>query len=200
MDGAIVRAFLSFFAIIDPLGNVLVFHLLTVSLSPARRARVAGVAISTAAGLLILFSLAGRQVLAFIGISAESFQVAAGLLLLLPAYNLVARGEPLEIGQDAIEPTQVAVVPLATPLLAGPGALATAISLSATLGRTPTILALGLVLVLTGLVFLGAARLFHWLGAPLLRLLSRLVGILLFAIAVDYILKGSQAFFWPHLG
>ena len=196
MGEDLARAFISFFAIVDPIGNVLVFYLLTHTLPRARQRLVATVSVSTAGALLVFFSLGGQEALDFLGISADSFKVAAGLLLLLPAYRLVEHGQPMEVSQEeALDPIQVALVPLATPLLAGPGALATATSLSQTLGPGTTILAIVLVLALSLALFAGARWLFVWLGPAPLRLMSRLVGILLFAIAVDFILDGLSAIF-----
>jgi len=86
-------------------------------------------------------------------------------------------------------------VPLATPLIAGPGALAVTTSFSDSLGRGVTIGAFSLVLALSLVAFLFADALFRLLGSTLLRLLARLVGILLFAIAVDLVLDGARAVF-----
>lgn len=195
-DGALARVVIAFFAIIDPLGNVLIFYLLTRTLSPRRRILVAAVATGAAGALLVIFSLAGQQVLDLLGISTASFQVAAGLLLLLPAYGMVSRGEPIEPGHEGdLDPLQVALVPLATPLLAGPGALATAISLAGSAGAGRTIVGLSAVLLLSFALFAAADRLFALLGTALLRLITRLVGILLFAIAVDFVLTGLQEIF-----
>ena len=190
------RAFVSFFAIIDPLGNAVVFHLFTRDLPYDRKVLVAVVSILAAAALLILFSLAGQEVLEFLGISEDSFKVAAGLLLLLPAYRLVEHGQPMDAGDRAgADPLQVALVPLATPLLAGPGALAAAISFSDSFGVGVTVGALNAVLAGCFLLFIAAERLLHLLGPSFMRVVARLVGILLFAIAIDFILEGADAFF-----
>lgn len=196
MGEDLARAFISFFAIVDPIGNVAVFYLLAKTFGLARRVQIATVAVGTALALLLVFALAGREVLDFLDISVDSFKVAAGFLLLPTAYRLLERGQSIDIsaGEEA-DPVQIAVAPLATPLIAGPGALATAISLSDTLGRTPTVLGAGLVLLLTFVAFTAAAWVFQVLGASLLRLLSRLVGILLVAIAADFILEGLSATF-----
>ncbi len=196
MGEDLARAFISFFAIVDPIGNVAVFYLLAKSFSLARRVQIATVAVGTALALLLVFALAGREVLDFLDISVDSFKVAAGFLLLPTAYRLVERGQSIDVVDgEAADPVQIAVAPLATPLIAGPGALATAISLSDTLGRTPTVLGGGLVLLLTFVAFTAAAWVFQVLGAAVLRLLSRLVGILLVAIAADFILEGLSATF-----
>ncbi len=196
MDGELGRAFVAFFAVIDPLGNVLVFYLLTAGMRAVDRWRVALLAVVAAGALLALFSVAGSEVLAFLDISSESFRVAAGLLLLLPAYRLVTEGQPAEvIAPSAADPIELALVPLAMPLIAGPGALATATALTASLGLGRTLAALSAVLVLSFAAFAAADWLFHWLGRAVLRLLARLVGLLLFTIAVEFILTGVRAFF-----
>ena len=190
------RSFVSFFAIIDPIGNVIVFYLLTQQLPPPKRLLVAIVSVLCAAAMLVVFALAGQQVLDLLSISEDSFKVAAGLLLLFPAYRLVEHGQPMEGAQaDDIDPIQVALVPLATPLMAGPGALATAISFSETLGRGETLGGLGLVLAISLVTFALADRVLQWLGPSVMRLLARLVGIVLFAIAVDLVLEGLNSYF-----
>ena len=198
MDGELGRAVVALFAVVDPLGNVVVFYLLTAGLRRADRLRVAIVAVTAAGALLALFSVAGSEVLAFLAISTESFRVAAGLLLLLPAYRLVTEGQPLEVTAPSdADPIELALVPLAMSLLAGPGALATATALTATLGLGRTLAALTVVLALSFAAFAGADWLLRWLGRAVLRLLARLVGLVLFAIAVEFILSGLRAVFGP---
>jgi multiple antibiotic resistance protein len=196
MNEDFARAFVSFFAIIDPIGNVLVFYLLTRNFPQRQRLFVAFAATTTAWAMVVLFVLAGHEVLDFLSISFDSFKTAAGLLLLLPAYRLVSEGQPMDVSRAREDdPLQIALVPLATPLIAGPGALAIAISFADTLGATTTILSSGAVLGLSLAMFAASGVLFLWLGQSVLRLLSRLVGILLFAIAVDLVLEGLRAFF-----
>ncbi|HXG35919.1 MAG TPA: MarC family protein [Dehalococcoidia bacterium] len=190
------RAFISYFAIIDPIGNAFVFYLLTEGLSYSKRLFVAITAVLAAGMMLALFAVAGQEVLDILGISAESFKVAAGLLLLFPAYRLVEQGQPMHPEeQQHIEPAQVALVPLATPLMAGPGALATSISFSDSLGIGITVGAMVPVLALSFILYASAGGLLQWLGPSPLRLLARIVGILLFAIAVDFILEGLRDFY-----
>ncbi len=189
------RSFISFFAIIDPIGNVVVFYLLTRRMPPSGRMLAAVVSVATAAAMLVVFTLAGQEALDLLGISSDSFKVAAGLLLLFPAYRLVEHGEPMyDEGPGEGDPVQVALVPLATPLLAGPGALATATSFSDTLGIGVTLTGLTAVLAISFGMFIAADRVLSWVGPSLMRLLARLVGILLFAIAVDLVLEGLDSY------
>ncbi len=197
MDGDFARALVSFFAIVDPIGNVLVFHLFTARLPRPLQLRAATVATAAAFLLLVVFALTGEEVLDFMGISAQSFQVAAGALLVLPAYRMVERGQSLEVA-DAdgarVDVFQVALVPLAVPLLSGPGALATAVSLAQGIGAAKTVAAAAVVFALAWGLFAWAEAIFWLLGESALRVLTRLVGVLLMAIAVDLILEGARTF------
>ncbi|MDT7943578.1 MAG: MarC family protein [Dehalococcoidia bacterium] len=196
MWGDLARALVSFFAIIDPLGNVLVFHLLTQGMGARQKATVATAAVAAAFVLVVIFSLSGVEVLDFLGISPSSFQVAAGVLLVLPAYRMVERGEGIEVqggkGEEAM--LGIALVPLATPLLVGPGALAATVSFSQSMGPEVPVIGAGAVLAASWAAFMGSDLVFRLLGEAALRLLTRLVGILLMAIAVDFILEGASTF------
>jgi multiple antibiotic resistance protein len=196
MWGDLARALVSFFAIIDPLGNVLVFHLLTQGMGARQKATVATAAVAAAFVLVVIFSLSGVEVLDFLGISPSSFQVAAGVLLVLPAYRMVERGEGIEVQGGKGEETMlgIALVPLATPLLVGPGALAATVSFSQSMGPEVPVIGAGAVLAASWAAFMGSDLVFRLLGEAALRLLTRLVGILLMAIAVDFILEGASTF------
>jgi len=187
------RAFVSFFVIIDPVGNLVVFHLITSRMATRRHIEVAVISVLAAGLMLTVFALVGREVLDFLNVSEEGFRVAAGLLLLIPAYRMVSQGiffeSAAEAEPDAID---VALVPFATPLMAGPGALASATSFSETLGTTETIAGFSAVLTVSLFAYISSHRLFNILGASTFRLLTRLVGIILVAISVDLILSGLQ--------
>src|SRR5690606_230295 len=136
----------------------------------------------------------GEHVLAFLGIAPASFQIAAGLLLVLPAMRLVEHGEVLDTrlrtpagGLDA------AVVPLALPMLSGPGALALAITLAEQSGTGTTVGAAGSVLLLTFGAFAAASWLTSMLHPAVLRASARVVGVVLMALAVDFIIDGWLA-------
>jgi multiple antibiotic resistance protein len=189
------QAIVSLFAILDPLGNILVFYLFARRFSTRQKLEAAIIAVAASFVMLVTFALAGQEVLDFLGISPASFQVAAGLLLVIPAYRLVAEGQPAdERDQMPASPLDFALVPLATPLIAGPGALAATASFAQSLGRPETIGAVAIVLAITFVALMAADPLARLLGAPLLRLMARIVGILLFAIAVDFVMDGIRDF------
>ena len=190
------QAIVSFFAIIDPVGNIIVFYLFTRGFVWRQKALAASVAVLASWVMLLAFSLGGESVLDLLGISFESFRIAAGLLLMPPAYNLVMHGEPTHVEgeQPQLDVLDFALVPLATPLIAGPGALAATTSFAATLGEGETIVAFTAMLAITFVAFLAADLVFRFLGLRVLNVLSRIVGILLFAIGVDFVLDGTRAF------
>jgi multiple antibiotic resistance protein len=189
------QALVSLFAILDPLGNILVFYLFARHFSTRQKVEAAAIAVAASFVMLAVFAVFGDEVLDFLGISQGSFRVAAGLLLVPAAYRLVAEGQPAS-SDEAVPKTPIdfALVPLATPLIAGPGALAATASFSASVGLAETLAAVSIVLVITFVALVLAEPLFDLLGAPLLRLIARVVGILLFAIAVDFVMDGIRDF------
>src|ERR1700681_2008346 len=116
---AFAEAFITLVVIMDPLGSAPIFIALTAGLSAAARRRAALTAAGAAGVVIIVFALFGRLILDYLHVSVESLTIAGGLLLLLVALQML-RGDEMEQPETA----NVALVPLATPLLAGPGAIA----------------------------------------------------------------------------
>jgi multiple antibiotic resistance protein len=186
-----LRAFLALFIIIDPAGNLVVFHVLARRFTRREKALAITVAMGASALLLAGFGLGGTQVLDWLGVSQPSFRVAAGLLLLPTVYGLAVQGELPQTREGAdLDPVQVGLVPLAMPLLAGPGALASVVTYSGSLGQATTLAAAGAVLVVTALGFAAASTLFQLVGGAVMRLLARIIGLALFAIATEFVMSG----------
>src|SRR4030088_3657257 len=116
---AFAEAFITLLVIMDPLGSAPIFISLTAGLTSGARRRAALVAAGAAGGLIVVFALFGRLILDYLHVSVESLTIAGGLLLLLVALQMLR-------GEEIVQPdtANVALVPLATPLLAGPGAIA----------------------------------------------------------------------------
>ncbi|WP_372802478.1 MarC family protein [Paracoccus seriniphilus] len=199
-----ITAFVTLFVVIDPIGLTPIFIALTPGMNAAQRRHIGFRAICIAAVLLMLFGLAGEAILSAIGISISAFRVAGGMLLFLTALDMLfeRRTERRE-GQGSAEPEahDPSVFPLAMPLLAGPGALATMILLG---GQDSGWLHLLLINLVMLAVLLIAMVLFH-LSTPLARVLgrtgvmvvTRLLGMLLAALSVQFVfdgLKGSGLF------
>lgn len=185
--------------IMDPVGNVPIFLSVTRRLSPRSRNRAALVAVATAAAVIGAFAIIGRQVLDYLDVSVPALQGAGGLLLLLVALELLTGSETDEA--DALDPDDhvgVAMVPLGTPLLAGPGAIVATIVF---VGRADGagdrgLIALAVLGVLVA-VYLGmrfSGLLIRVLRNSGILLLSRIAGLLLAAIAVQMLAEAVIAF------
>ena len=190
-----VTAFTALFVVIDPIGLTPIFVALTAGMAPRRRWAVALRACGIAAGLLILFALAGEAVLGFLGISMPAFRIAGGLLLFLTALEMLferrtrRRGDKGEAAVD--DPS---VFPLALPLIAGPGAIATMILLSD--GGPATAAAIGVMLAVVSLclgLFALSSLVERALGEVGVAVVTRLLGMLLAALSVQFVLDGLRA-------
>lgn len=196
-----VNSFLLLFVTIDPLGVAPVFAALSTQMDVALRRRVATRAVLLSAVLLIVFGLLGDLLLSSLGIGLPAFRIAGGSLLFLLAIDMVfARQSGLRSTtrgefHEAEHKQDISVFPLAFPLLAGPGALTTILLMSvghrgepATLGVV--MVALGCVLLLSWLALLLAGRLLTLLGETGANVIGRLLGLLLAALAVQFIVDG----------
>ncbi|GAA0295006.1 multiple antibiotic resistance protein [Kineococcus aurantiacus] len=189
------ESFVTLFVIMDPLGTVPIFLGLTASFSPAQRSRAARQAVIVAFGVIVAFAVFGQRILDYLHISLPSLQAAGGLLLLLIALELLTgKGD---------EPTStvgvnVAMVPLGTPLLAGPGAIvATMVFVQQSEGvRDWAAIALGVVTVhITLWLAMRFAGVVHrLLGDSGVLLVTRVAGLLLSAIAVQLVADAVRAF------
>ena len=194
---AIITAFVTLFVVIDPPGLAPLFIALTNGMSDARRRRIGWRATVIAAILLTLFGLAGEKILSGIGISLPAFRIAGGILLFLTALDMLfeRRTERRE-GQHADEDHDPSVFPLATPLLAGPGALATMILLVGDGGGAVHTLIIHLVmlsvLALNMVLFMLAGPLSRALGRTGTMVVTRLLGMLLAALSVQFIIDGLR--------
>lgn len=193
----LVTAFVTLFVVIDPIGLVPLFIALTAGMSAQERRRVGIRACVIAVILLTLFGLAGEALLYAIGISMPAFQIAGGMLLFLTALDMLfdRRGERRAgHAQEAGDPS---VFPLAMPLIAGPGAMASMILLVGELGDDwASIAALHAVMVavvaLGFLLFLVASPLERVLGRTGTMVITRLMGMLLAALSVQFVLNGMR--------
>lgn len=195
--GFLITAFATLFVVIDPPGLVPLFIALTQGMDRDHRRHLAQRACIIAAVLLTLFGLLGEQLLGFIGISMPAFRIAGGILLFLTALDMLfERRTQRREGQKSEPDHDPSVFPLATPLIAGPGAIATMILL---VGKTDdwlgTAAILGLMLgmmLLTFLHFLAAPRLEHILGRTGTIVITRLLGMLLAALSVQFVIDGVK--------
>ncbi len=194
---AVITAFVTLFVVIDPPGLAPLFIALTTGMSDDRRRRIGWRATVIAAFLLTLFGLAGEKILTGIGISLPAFRIAGGILLFLTALDMLfeRRTERRE-GQHADDEHDPSVFPLATPLLAGPGALATMILLVGEGNSAVDTLIIHLVmlsvLALNMVLFMLAGPLARILGRTGTMVVTRLLGMLLAALSVQFIIDGLR--------
>jgi multiple antibiotic resistance protein len=194
-----ITSLISLFIIIDPPGNIFPFLALSEGFEPPATRSLAWQSCLYAFIILVLFIAVGRLILQFFGISLPAFQIAGGLILFRIAIDMLeGRGHFNRIDTssslNASDYQAVALVPLAVPLLSGPGAISTVLILTS---RSQTyqedgliVLALALVLLLTYLFFRSARFLADHLKETRLRLLTRLMGLIMAALAVQFVLGG----------
>ncbi|MDF1871305.1 MarC family protein [Vannielia sp.] len=196
MDTAfLISAFVTLFVVIDPLGLLPIFAAITHDDSAAQRRAIALRSIIIAASVLTLFAVAGERVLNFVGISMAAFRIAGGMLLFLTALEMLfERRTKRREDQTDEERPDPSIFPLATPLIAGPGSIASIILLT---GQTTSwaetgllILVMAFVLLLVLTLFLSAGLLSRLLGTTGINVTSRLLGMLLAALSVQFVLDG----------
>ncbi|PPS46061.1 MarC family protein [Chroococcidiopsis sp. TS-821] len=198
MTSFIVRAFLTLFVVLDPIGLVPLFMTLAGYHSHKVQLRIIRQALLVAGGILFVFALFGNNLLRYLGISVAAFQVAAGILLLKIAIDMVFAQRERETKAEESEAqirTDISVFPLGTPLIAGPGALASILILQAEAAIYPlgTVVILGIIAFVLLLIYGSLAiaqHITHWLGRTGINVISRVLGILLAALAVQYIVDG----------
>lgn len=191
------------FFIVDPIGVVPVFVAMTGRDSPEKCRAMARRACLTAGGVLIFFALCGGLIFRMFGVTLPAFRVAGGLLLMLTALDMLRAQRPTTKTSDeetraGSEQEDIAVVPLALPLLAGPGAIATVMVLMAENGGgveagAAVVAAIVLTLGVTYGVLRSAEQVKRVLKTTGIAILERIFGLILAAIAVQFVFEGSKA-------
>src|SRR5438034_7180792 len=197
-------AFVTLLLVVEPPGVVPTFVALTKGMQPSRRHAILTRAVVIAFGVALFFLLAGRAVLSYLGVTVQAFSISGGILLFIAALPMLfgQRGglqapEPKEsgsVGQD------ISVFPLAIPLLSGPGAIATILLLTSQAGGDPQrLVSIGVAIAAVFLVsfislYLGA-RLIALLGEGGVHIATRVMGIVLAALAVQYVLNGITGYY-----
>lgn len=201
LTASFLVALSALFFVVDPIAAIPFFLAITRGDSVDERRRAARRASLTAFIVLAFFALAGSAILGWLGVSLGAFKVAGGVVLLLIALDMIrtqpsrARITEGEVAAGA-EKDDPAIVPLAMPLLAGPGSIATSIVLmsrardASAWMALPVLLAIAVTCLATWLILAGAARTERVLGRSALAIVERTAGLLLVAIAVQFILDG----------
>ena len=196
----LITAFVTLFVIIDPIGLAPMFIAITQGMSQKKRRGIALRAVVVGGAVLFLFSVFGESVLSFVGISMPAFRIAGGVLLFLTALEMLfnrrtKRREDQSEDDGADDPS---VFPLAIPLIAGPGAITSVILITENhpgwLGIGEVTMVLAAVLVLVYVMFSIGTLLEQLLGKIGINVITRILGMLLAALAVQFVLEGIAAF------
>lgn len=199
-----IRAFVTFFTIIDPVGLVPVVIALTVHLNDAQRRTIVTRAIIISATIIAFFAVVGRFLLDRLGISLYAFNMAGGALLFLVAVDMLF-GRPPGTRETRTEEEEartrddISIFPLAIPMIAGPGTIATTIlyvdlAIPNVFDLLSVAAAIITTLVIAWFVMRSSIRIMHLVGRTGILVLSRILGILLAALAIQFLLNGIRTF------
>lgn len=188
----ITTSVIALFVVMDPIGNIPLFIAFTKKLEKAEHKTVSKTAILTAAALLLLFGMAGTQILQLFGITIFSFMIAGGTLLFIIAIELLTYGE-WRFARGVKE--EVGVVPIAFPLLAGPGSITAVIISYQTSGFFITFSSIIIVMAFTYVILRMVNPIYKVLGNRGSMIVSRVFAVIIAAIAVEYIVKGIKNLF-----
>ena len=212
MTELFISALVTFFVVIDPPGCAPIFASLTASAPANHRRLMAFRSIAIATGVLLLFALFGKAFLNALGVSLDAFRIAGGIMLFLIALEMVfekrtqRREERAEaVARDAHthartgEWEDISVFPMAIPMLAGPGSIASAMLLVSqahgTAERLTVLAAMLVILALTLATLLAAPPLMRLLGPKLEAMITRILGVILAALAAQFVIDGVRASF-----
>ncbi len=200
----LLNALVTLLVTVDPLGLAPVFVVLTTGMAGGARRQTAYRATAVAAGVLVAFALIGEPLIGILGISLPAFRISGGLLLFAIAFEMIfglRMARKTSAAHDAAnreEPSHIAVFPLAIPLISGPGAISATILLAT---RAPsalgTIMLIVIILLMVGAclaIFLVANRADRLLGETGRIVVGRLLGLLLAALAVQFVADGIMTF------
>lgn len=197
-----VSAFATLFVVIDPPGCAPIFASLTSGSSPAQRRAMAIRSVLVAAAILIAFAIVGEAFLDALGISLDAFRIAGGVMLFLIALEMVFEKRQERRENRAVEVKaqpaheDVSIFPMGIPMIAGPGSIASAMLLMSRgqgLAADLVVLAaLALVLLLTLACLLVAGPLMRLLGYKLEAMITRILGVILAALAVQFVIDGIR--------
>ncbi len=187
----LTRAIIALFMIVDPFGNIPIFIGLTEGLSQHQRRKVFRSATLTGFVLLLVFALTGQGILSFFHVSIYSFMIAGGILLLIIAVKLLVEGEWSRAGSSQ----DVSSVPIAVPLLVGPGAITATILNFQEFGLVITVISVVIVFLFVWIILRLADQIHLFLGKSGSSIIAKIMALLIAAIAVQYMLNGVNLYF-----
>jgi multiple antibiotic resistance protein len=188
----LAQAVIALFIVVDPFGNIPIFMGLTEKMPKEKERKTYNTAVLVGVVLLLIFAFTGQEIFTLFGISLSSFEIAGGILLLIIAIRILVSGSMHETVES---PESVGAVPIAMPLLVGPGAITTTILNLQTFGTVVAVLAVIVVLVLAWVILRFIHPVYRVLGKTGAIVIARVMALLIAAIAVQYIVDGITVLF-----
>ena len=200
--------FMAFFAIMNPVANAPLFLALTDGLNNATKRSIATHAVLLAFIIVAVFAVAGREIFSVFGITLPAFRIAGGLLIALVGYHML-QGEQSSVHSPAKGDSEksrdaalgIAISPLALPVLAGPGTIATAMNFAAQSSYHEVmrvLIAFGIMCVITWVTFIVGESITRFLGQNAIKVITRLMGLILAVIGIQMLIIGIQGAFGIH--
>ncbi len=194
----LITVFLGFFAIMNPIANTAAFAALVGNKDSSERLRIAARALIITFIVILLFSLLGKMLFHLFGITLPALRIAGGILVFLIGYHMLnGAGSNLHSAEKS-DASDIAVSPLAVPLLAGPGTIATAMNYSASggaMGIVITVSVFAFLCFITFLCFIFSSKILAVTGQGALNIITRLMGLILAVIGVQMIIIGITGAF-----
>jgi len=199
-----ITAFVSIFVTLDAIGNIPVFLAMTPHNTPAERVRIVKRALVAVFVVLVVFALFGNLIFRLFGVTIEAFRIVAGLLLLKIAFDMMeARPDRVRHTPEELVATKrddIALIPLAIPMLSGPGTISSVIALTGQASKAPSVVPAFLVLlaaillnvIIAFIALRSATAISHFFKETGMRVFTRVMGLILAAIAVQFILTGIK--------
>jgi len=199
--GHALSVFMGFFAIMNPVANTPVFLGLTADDDAGTRRKIAAKALLVSAVIIVIFCAAGKIIFTLFGITLPAFRITGGILVALVGFHMLQGGEHSTVQHPSDEDKkksldaalQVAITPLAMPILAGPGTIATAMNYASAGTLTEfvvTISAFFVLCAITYVFFLSGERLVKYIGDNGVKVITRLMGLILAVIGVQMLIHG----------
>ncbi|MBQ8645193.1 MAG: NAAT family transporter [Bacteroidales bacterium] len=199
--------FTSFFTLINPISILPVFLSLTSQIGTKEKLLIASRAVFAALLILLGFAFSGQFLFKFFGISVDSFRIVGGAIFFIVGFDMLnARLSPIKGGKDEIHKAakDIAITPLAIPMLCGPGAITNAIVLMEDASTIPLkiafVVSVVVVLVLSYIIFAFSTKIVKYLGETGINVMLRIMGLIIMVIAVEFFLAGIRPFIYSFLG
>lgn len=194
--GHAVTVFMAFFAIMNPIANTTVFAGLAGTESKAQQVKVATKALLITFVIIVLFSLLGKSIFHLFGITLPALKITGGILVFLVGYHMLQGANSKLHTSEGSDDTDIAVSPLAVPLLAGPGTIATAMNYSAAGGWVEIVVTISMFAVLcfvTFFCFVFSSKIMTAIGESGLGIVTRLMGLILAVIGIQMLIEGVKS-------